>query len=118
MRSRRRDARDRDRRSRDLPTSAELVQALGHPVRVEALTIFIDRISSPKEIARDLGRKLSNVSYHVRVLERLGLIEIAEEEAVRGSVAHFYRAIEPEMLRALLGQFQFPVPSEKTGGDA
>ena len=41
---------------------------------------------------------LSNVSYHVRVLDELGLIEIVEEESVRGSVAHFYKALERPLI--------------------
>jgi DNA-binding transcriptional ArsR family regulator len=41
-----------------------------------------------------LNHDLSNVSYHVRVLGELGLIELVREESVRGAVAHFYRAVE------------------------
>jgi DNA-binding transcriptional ArsR family regulator len=44
-----------------------------------------------------LDQKLTNVSYHVRVLEELGLVELVEEEAIRGSVAHFYRAVEQDL---------------------
>jgi DNA-binding transcriptional ArsR family regulator len=108
----------RKRRPRDLPSPAALAKALGHPVRVQALTILIDRISSPKEIAAQLGKQLPNVSYHVRQLERLGLIELVEEEPVSGSVAHFFQAIEPETIRALLGQFQFAAPSTRSRDDA
>jgi DNA-binding transcriptional ArsR family regulator len=71
-----------------------LVKALNHPVRVKALTILTERIASPKEISELIEVPLSNVSYHVRVLDDLGLVEIMEEEAVRGSVAHFYKAVE------------------------
>jgi len=71
-----------------------LVKALNHPVRVQALTILAEKTASPKEIAEEIDIQLSNVSYHVRRLEELGLIEIVEEEAVRGSVAHFYKAVE------------------------
>jgi DNA-binding transcriptional ArsR family regulator len=75
-----------------------LVKALSHPVRVKALTILTERTSSPKEISEQIDAPLSNVSYHVRVLEELGLIEIREEESVRGSVAHFYSAVERPMI--------------------
>jgi DNA-binding transcriptional ArsR family regulator len=75
-----------------------LVKALNHPVRVKALTILTERIASPKEISELIEVPLSNVSYHVRVLDELGLVEIMEEEAVRGSVAHFYKAVERPLI--------------------
>ncbi len=75
-----------------------LVKALNHPVRVKALTILTERTASPKEIAEAIDVALSNVSYHVRVLDELGLVEIREEENVRGSVAHFYKAVERPLI--------------------
>lgn len=75
-----------------------LVKALNHPVRVKALTILTEKIASPKEIAAQIEMPLSNVSYHVRVLDELGLIEIVEEESVRGSVAHFYKSVERPLI--------------------
>lgn len=69
-----------------------LARALSHPLRAQALAILVERTASPKEIADELDETLPNVSYHVRALEDLGLIELVEEEPVRGSVAHFYRA--------------------------
>jgi DNA-binding transcriptional ArsR family regulator len=75
-----------------------LLKALSHPVRVKALTILTERIASPKEIAQQIDVSLGNVSYHVRELESLGLIEIMEEENVRGAVAHFYKAAQRPMI--------------------
>ncbi|MGN6556755.1 MAG: ArsR/SmtB family transcription factor [Solirubrobacterales bacterium] len=75
-----------------------MVKALNHPVRAKALTILSDRIASPKEISDEIDVPLSNVSYHVRVLDDLGLVEIMEEESVRGSVAHFYKAVERPLI--------------------
>jgi predicted transcriptional regulator len=48
--------------------------------------------ASPKELAGQLGEKLGNVSYHVRILARLGLIELVRETPRRGAVEHHYRA--------------------------
>jgi len=88
------------RRKRKLDKSPQevLIKALNHPVRVMALTILTEKIASPKEIAREIDAPLSNVSYHVRVLDELGLVEIVEEESVRGSVAHFYSAVERPLI--------------------
>lgn len=76
----------------------DLVKALNHPVRVKALTILTERTASPTEISNEIGIPLSHVSYHVRVLDELGLIEIVEEEPVRGAVKHFYKAVERPLL--------------------
>lgn len=88
------------KRKRKLDSSPQevLVKALNHPVRVKALTILTEKIASPKEISAQIDIPLSNVSYHVRVLDELGLVEIVEEESVRGSVAHFYKAVERPLI--------------------
>jgi DNA-binding transcriptional ArsR family regulator len=90
---RRRKARRPERRPRANGSPQEvLARALDHPVRAKALTIMSQRVACPKEISEQIEAPLSSVSYHVRVLDDLGLIEIVEEESVRGSVSHFYRA--------------------------
>ena len=88
------------KRKREMDSSPQevLVKALNHPVRVKALTILTEKIASPKEISAQIDTPLSNVSYHVRVLDELGLVEIVEEESVRGSVAHFYKAVERPLI--------------------
>jgi DNA-binding transcriptional ArsR family regulator len=70
-----------------------LVQAVSHPLRVQALSILIERAASPKEIAAELGMPVGNVSYHVAELEEIELIELVEEKQRRGAVEHFYRAV-------------------------
>ncbi len=97
MARKRRKVTKRKRQSGKSPQEV-LVKALNHPVRVKALTILTERTASPKEISELINTPLSNVSYHVRVLDELGLIEIREEENVRGSVAHFYRAVERPLI--------------------
>jgi DNA-binding transcriptional ArsR family regulator len=69
------------------------VAALNHPTRKELLKLYLEKDAalSPKELAGLTGKKLPTVSYHVRVLADKNAIELAEEEPVRGSVAHFYR---------------------------
>lgn len=85
------------------PMDGVLAKALGHPLRAEILAFLNEhQIASPAEMDRaGLGRsnkhdpeesKLSNVSYHVRVLDELGLIRLVSSRPVRGSVEHFYEA--------------------------
>lgn len=98
MARKRRKVAKRKRKKTDSSPQEVLVKALNHPVRVKALTILTAKIASPKEIAAQIDAPLSNVSYHVRVLDELGLVEIVEEESVRGSVAHFYKAVERPLI--------------------
>ena len=72
----------------------DLVKALNHPVRVKALAILSERVASPTEISAEIGVPLSHVSYHVRVLDELEMIEIVGEEPVRGAVKHYYKAVQ------------------------
>lgn len=78
----------------------QLVKGLSHPIRVECLTLLAEQVASPRELAEALDEDLSNVSYHIRVLSELGLIELIREEPVRGAVAHFYKAVERPMVSA------------------
>ncbi len=80
------------------PAHEQLVKGLNHPVRVGCLTVLAERVASPRELAEALEEDLSNVSYHVRVLDELGLIELVDEESVRGAVAHYYKAVERPLL--------------------
>jgi DNA-binding transcriptional ArsR family regulator len=52
------------------------VKALSHPIRVRVLALLEERMASPVELAEVLGVSLGSVSYHVRNLHRLGLIEL------------------------------------------
>lgn len=71
-----------------------LIKALNHPLRKELLRRCLEATAplGPKELAALAGKPIPGVSYHVRVLARLGAIEVVEEEKRRGSVAHFYEA--------------------------
>jgi DNA-binding transcriptional ArsR family regulator len=71
------------------------VKAMSHPLRVRILAMLNERTASPNQLAKFLEQPLGTVAYHVRTLERLGLIELAGETRVRGAVEHHYRALEP-----------------------
>jgi DNA-binding transcriptional ArsR family regulator len=87
-----------------------LAKGLAHPSRAEILAYLNDYgIASPIEMSRaGVGqnmtaadpkkRKLSNIAYHVRVLEELGLIRLVKKRAVRGATEHFYEATSRMLL--------------------
>ena len=68
------------------------VKAMSHPLRVRILAMLGERRSSPRELAELLGATLGTTAYHVRTLERLGLVELVDERPVRGAIEHYYRA--------------------------
>src|SRR3954462_3654354 len=70
------------------------VKAMSHPLRVRILAMLDERTASPVELAGWLGATLGSVAYHVRTLERMGLIELVHETRVRGAVEHHYRSKE------------------------
>jgi DNA-binding transcriptional ArsR family regulator len=80
-----------------------LVKALGHPIRVQALTILNERVASPNELAKELEEGLSQVSYHVKVLKECDCLELVKVEPRRGAVEHYYRATS----RAALMDLEF-----------
>jgi DNA-binding transcriptional ArsR family regulator len=70
-----------------------LIKVVGHPVKVRTLTVLTERTASPKEIAEQTGIPIGQVSYHVRALEEMGMIELVGTRPVRGAVEHFYKAV-------------------------
>ncbi len=60
------------------------LQALGDATRWRILGYLLEGPASNQELAQALGRAKGTVGHHVRVLERAGLIRMAETRRVRG----------------------------------
>jgi DNA-binding transcriptional ArsR family regulator len=69
-----------------------VIKALAHPLRENILAILNERVASPNELAKGLGEGLSQVSYHVKVLNECECLELVKTEPRRGAVEHYYRA--------------------------
>jgi DNA-binding transcriptional ArsR family regulator len=78
------------------------VKALSHPLRVRILGILEEQPASPVELSQVLDATLGTISYHVRQLNDLGLLELVRETPRRGAIEHHYRA----------------KPRPRSGGDA
>jgi predicted ArsR family transcriptional regulator len=61
---------------------------------LEVLGIDDGRILSPKDLSLELQAPLSTVNYHVTELRRSDLVEVVDEQQVRGAIEHFYRLVE------------------------
>ncbi len=77
-----------------------IVKALAHPLRIRMLTVLNQRVASPSELAGELDEPIGNVSYHMRTLADLGMVELVRTEPRRGAVEHYYKAIERPHLPA------------------
>lgn len=84
----------------------KLVVALKHELRRKILRLMSDRRkASPCEIAEELGEKVSNVAYHVRVLAQCGALRPVGSKQVRGARKHFYRwSLKPKWARDMLDE--------------
>lgn len=76
----------------------QLAKALAHPLRVRILSSLHRGISSPNQLAQELGEPLGNVSYHVKTLLEYDCVELVKTEPRRGAVEHFYRATDRAFL--------------------
>jgi DNA-binding transcriptional ArsR family regulator len=74
------------------PIDHRLLRALSHPLRQKILHLLTHRVASPSELAAELDEPLGNVSYHVKVLDENGAVELVRTAPVRGALEHFYRA--------------------------
>jgi DNA-binding transcriptional ArsR family regulator len=70
------------------------VKALAHPLRIRILAMLEERDASPVQLADHLDATLGTVAYHVRTLEKLGLIEMVATHQRRGAIEHVYAARE------------------------
>ncbi|MBH0115267.1 winged helix-turn-helix transcriptional regulator [Salinibacterium sp. NG253] len=60
------------------------LRALANPVRLTMLTLLRDREWTMAELATELGLRKGSISYHLRVLERAGIVRQSGERNVRG----------------------------------
>jgi DNA-binding transcriptional ArsR family regulator len=93
-----------------------LIKGLAHPLRVLILAHMNERPWSPRELERDLGEGLSQVSYHVKVLHDFELIELVDVQPRRGAVEHYYKAIERAFIPSSMTK-DIPKSAQRVLGD-
>ena len=75
----------------DLVPALDELRATAHPIRLRLLSLLTAAPASAAEAGRELGLSQATASYHLRVLERVGLISVVEVVSVRGGQAKRYR---------------------------
>jgi DNA-binding transcriptional ArsR family regulator len=76
--------------------SPTLASAVSHPTRLRTLMILTEREATPREIADEISEPLNNVAYHIKVLKRLGCIELVRVNQTRGGrvAEHVYKGTQ------------------------
>lgn len=75
--------------------AARYAKAVGHPIRIRMLRLFLDEQPiSPVEFSRRLRVPLGNCSYHLKMLEQLGVVEVAGTIPRRGALEHQLKPAE------------------------
>ncbi|WP_432839919.1 ArsR/SmtB family transcription factor [Dactylosporangium sp. CA-092794] len=75
---------------------AEFFKNLGHPARIRILELLSEREHSPGEMLPEVGVEPTNLSQHLAVLRRSGLITFRKE----GS-AVYYSLVSPQVAELL-----------------
>lgn len=85
----------------DRPFDPQLAKALSHPLRQRILErLGVTGEASPTQLARAFDEPLGNVAYHMRILHRLGFVELVGTRQRRGAIEHHYRALADPWLDA------------------
>ncbi|MFC1741346.1 S-layer protein, partial [Nanoarchaeota archaeon] len=69
----------------------------------------VDNPKYPKQIAKELDENEQKVYYHIRNLEKAGVIAVVKQETVHGAIAKFYKVMQP----ALVLKFKDFAPSQE-----
>ncbi len=72
--------------------SAGALQALSHPIRVWILDVLREPLSAAG-VARRIGHPRQKVNYHLKELERAGLVERVGEQRAGNFIETLYRAV-------------------------
>jgi DNA-binding transcriptional ArsR family regulator len=67
------------------------LRATAHPIRLRLLSLLTGAAMSAAESGRELGVSQATASYHLRVLERVGLVSVVDVVRIRGGEAKRYR---------------------------
>lgn len=74
-------------------SSTEQLHALSNPTRWAIIGRLNDGVASVQELARSMDAAKGTIGHHVRVLERAGMVRVAETRKVRGVVEKRYARV-------------------------
>ncbi len=73
----------------------EFLSRIGSPLSLRIIEVLKDKELYPKQIAGVLNEHEQKIYYHIKNLEKAGIIRITKTEAIKGSVARYYKLSNP-----------------------
>lgn len=73
------------------PDWQAVAAAMMHPTQVAIVRALNGNERSPRELSDETGIPLDNLSHHVRLLHKAGVLTLVREQRRRGGMQHFYR---------------------------
>jgi len=78
--------------------NSTLVGVMAHPLPCQIQTILDRRVASAKQISAAVGVPSGDVSYHIREMAKMGVIEEVDRKPRRGATEKFFRGtVRPEL---------------------
>ncbi|MBN2441427.1 MAG: winged helix-turn-helix transcriptional regulator [Spirochaetales bacterium] len=74
-------------------TDHEQIKAYVHPTRIKILNLLAEKKRTVSGIARELGVHPANITHHIKLLEKTGLIQLVEKRDIGKNIEKYYRAI-------------------------
>ncbi len=68
------------------------LKAFAHPTRVRLLELLVDRPMTVKQLGDEMGMSAARAHYHLKFVERAGLVRLVERREKAGVVEKYYRA--------------------------
>ncbi|WP_054958276.1 winged helix-turn-helix domain-containing protein [Paenibacillus dakarensis] len=80
-------------------TTLEEIKIFSDPYRLQILNVFnkLDRPATVKEVSDEMGEVPAKVHYHVKKLEKIGLLSMVSTKEINGIIAKYYEPFSGEI---------------------
>jgi len=87
----------------------EALRALADGTRLAILDLLLERAATTTHVAEALGKPKGTVGYHLKVLERCGLVRVVRTQQVRAITAKYYGRTGRTIVMSSPGAMQDPL---------
>lgn len=74
-------------------TSVEQLRSVAIPLRISILRLLADKAMTTKQLAEELAQPVTRLYHHIDALLGTGLIVVVQENAKRGTIERYFRAV-------------------------
>ncbi|MDO7907909.1 helix-turn-helix domain-containing protein [Paenibacillus sp. JX-17] len=80
-------------------STLEEIKVYSDPYRIQIMNTFykLGRPATVKEVADTMGEVPAKVYYHVKKLDKIGLVELVSTREINGIIAKYYQAFEGDI---------------------